>query len=77
MVQFTDGLPAGDDRAATMNRRAVPGEGELALVEFVDFVRARGFDGLVSLEVLSETDRARSVDEFARSCYDTTRRYWG
>jgi sugar phosphate isomerase/epimerase len=77
MVQFSDGLPAGDDRAATMNRRAIPGEGEFALGEFVEFVRARGFDGLVSLEVLSEVDRSRSVEDFARDCYTTSMRYWG
>jgi sugar phosphate isomerase/epimerase len=77
MVQFTDGLPAGDDRAATMNRRAIPGEGELDLTTFVDKVRARGFDGLVSLEVLSEHDRGRNVEDFARACYTASMRYWG
>jgi sugar phosphate isomerase/epimerase len=77
MVQFTDGLPAGDDRAATMNRRAIPGEGELDLTAFVGNVRARGFDGLVSLEVLSERDRSRSVEDFAFACYTASMRYWG
>jgi sugar phosphate isomerase/epimerase len=77
MVQFSDGLPAGDDRYATMNRRAVPGAGELDLAEFTKTVRARGFDGLVSLEVLSEADRGHSVERFARDCYEGSLRYWG
>lgn len=40
------------------NRRMIPGEGALALDEFLDAVRATGFDGDVVAEVLSTELRA-------------------
>ena len=78
-VQFSDG-PAPDASAAlpdTMNLRTVPGQGALDLTAFADRLQAKGWNGVVSLEVLSAADRDDSVADFARRCYDATLPYWG
>jgi len=54
----------------------VPGEGALDLTAFAAALRGKGWNGVVSLEVLSEADRADSVADFARRCYDATLPYW-
>jgi sugar phosphate isomerase/epimerase len=77
-VQFSDG-PAPDGGAElpdTMNLRRVPGEGSLDLTAFAKALRAKGWNGVVSLEVLSEADRSSSVGDFARRCHDATLPYW-
>jgi sugar phosphate isomerase/epimerase len=77
-VQFSDGVAVsgGDDLPDTMNLRSVPGEGALDLTAFADRLRGKGWNGVVSLEVLSKADRAQPVAEFARRCYDATLPYW-
>jgi len=60
----------------TMHRRALPGEGILDLVRFAATLLDRGWDGLVSVEVLSEELRASPIEEIARRAHDTTARYW-
>jgi sugar phosphate isomerase/epimerase len=77
-VQFSDALaPAGDSLAReTMHRRAVPGDGTLALDRFATTLLRRGWDGLVSVEVLSAELRALPVDEALRRLHDTTAPYW-
>lgn len=79
IVQFDDALPAiSDDYATeTMTRRAWPGEGELDLQAFADAVRATGWDGSVSVEVLlGERAAAYSIEEFAKRAYETSTPYW-
>jgi sugar phosphate isomerase/epimerase len=76
-VQFDDALPPGNDsRADTLHRRALPGEGELDLARFAARLRDRGFEGVVSVEVLAEHDRDDPVEAFARRCLQTTEPYW-
>lgn len=76
-VQFDDALPPGDDgRADTMHRRALPGEGDLDLARFAAGLRKRGFDGVVSVEVLAAHDRGEPVESFARRCLETAEPYW-
>jgi len=77
-VQFDDALPSiGDDvLQETLHRRVMPGEGEFDLEGFSRRLRAKGFDGIVSIEVLSEPWRTRSKAEFARAAYETSRRFW-
>ena len=60
----------------TIQRRAMPGEGEFDLDGFSQRLRAKGFTGIVSIELLSETWRARSIGEFARRAYETSRVFW-
>lgn len=77
-VQFTDALePISESLGReTMNRRALPGEGVLELDRFASTLLERGWDGLVSVEVLSEELRALPIGEIARRAHDTTARYW-
>jgi sugar phosphate isomerase/epimerase len=76
-VQFSDGLPAGNKPGHdTLHRRALPGDGEFDLDRFSACLRAKGFRGPVSVEVLSEELRALPVEEFARGTMDKSRRYW-
>ena len=77
-VQFTDALePIGDvDTYEAMHRRALPGDGVLELDRFVATMRDRGWDGLVSMQVLSDELRALPVDEYARRVHDAGARYW-
>jgi sugar phosphate isomerase/epimerase len=77
-VQFDDALPAESDDYLheAMDRRAWPGEGELELDRFASLLLGRGWDGVVSVEVLSEKLRALPIGEFARRAFETTVRYW-
>jgi sugar phosphate isomerase/epimerase len=77
-IQFDDALPPeGDDvMHETIDRRAMPGDGELELERFVGTLTDRGWSGLVSVEVLSAQLRELDVTTFARLAYDTTAPYW-
>jgi sugar phosphate isomerase/epimerase len=76
-VQFSDGLPAGADAGYdTLHRRAFPGQGEFDLDQFSACLRAKDFQGPVSVEVLSEELRAMPVEEFARRAMQTSLSYW-
>jgi sugar phosphate isomerase/epimerase len=76
-VQFTDASTPGDDaRHDTMHRRALPGQGVLDLDRFVAALTDRGFDGLVSVEVLSDDLRALPVRDFAEQAQETTRQWF-
>jgi sugar phosphate isomerase/epimerase len=77
-VQFDD-HPAitGDDlREETIHRRVFPGEGLFDLDRFSRTLRARGFDGLVSVEVLSQDWRGGDIEAFARHAYQSSAPYW-
>jgi len=77
-VQFDDALPAITDDVMfeTMDRRAMPGDGELDLHRFSDLLIERGWSGWVSVEVLSAELRELEVEEFARRAYATSAPYW-
>ena len=77
-VQFDDATaPQSDDLMhETQQRRVMPGDGTLDLDRFASTLLDRGFDGLVSVEVLSEDLRSLPADEFAERAYASTRRYW-
>ena len=65
-VQLDDALEPSDDlQHDTLHRRALPGEGNLDLARFAEALRARRFDGVVSLEVLSDRWRREPVEAFA------------
>jgi sugar phosphate isomerase/epimerase len=81
-VQFDDApevLDAGDPAlgAAMMDGRVLPGDGVFELDEFARHLDARGFDGVVSVEVLSAEWRGRPVDEFARASLTATKAFFG
>ncbi len=77
-VQFDDALPvAGDDLVhETINRRTMPGEGELELARFASTLLDRGWDGLVSVEVLSEDLRLIPVEGVVQQAHDASLPYW-
>ena len=76
-LQFSDGLPPGENPGHdTLHRRALAGAGEFDLDRFAACLRARGFRGPVSVEVLSEELRATPVEDFARRTMETSLPYW-
>lgn len=80
-VQFDDARPMiGDDLVAeTIHRRTFPGEGEFDLVDYCDRIKAKGWDGVVSVEILDEGWRdgsAGPLHEFARRAYESSARFW-
>lgn len=77
-VQFDDAAPmsSSDLVAETMANRTFPGEGEFDLSGYCERMKAKGFDGVVSVEILSEVWRPGDLTEFARRAYDSSRRFW-
>jgi len=71
-------LPLGDGDMgdAMVNGRAMPGDGEFPLDEFCRHSVARGYDGVVSVEILSSAWRSRPLDEFVPTSLDTTRAWF-
>ena len=64
------------DMVEAMTRRALPGEGVLELDRFVAALRDRGWDGVVSAQVLSDDLRQLPIDEYATRVHEATARYW-
>jgi sugar phosphate isomerase/epimerase len=77
-VQFDDALPAisADLRDETVNRRTFPGEGEFDLHGFCGRLKAKRFDGVVSVEIINAEWRDKDIFAFARRAYDSTVPYW-
>jgi sugar phosphate isomerase/epimerase len=77
-VQFDDhpSLESSDLREETLDRRVFPGEGTFELERFCRELRSRGFDGLVSIEILSKAWRGGDIGAFTRRAFETTARYW-
>jgi sugar phosphate isomerase/epimerase len=78
-VQFDDALPmvCDDLLNETVNRRVFPGEGEFDLPGFCSRLTDKGFDGVVSLEILSDDWRGKDLGEFAERVYRSGAQYWG
>jgi sugar phosphate isomerase/epimerase len=78
-VQFTDALePEYRERMIreSLHRRALPGEGMLELRRFAASLLDRGWDGTVSVEVLSAELRELPVDVLVGRLYAATAPYW-
>ncbi len=76
-VQFDDGLArVGDLETEAMERRTYPGQGTFELERFATTLRGRGFDGVVSLQILSAELRQLPLAEFARTALETAAPYW-
>lgn len=77
-LQFDDAPPmVGDDLLfEMMERRTFPGEGELDLTGFCDVLRRKGFNGMVSAEVLNREWRDQDIGVFAARAQAATRRFW-
>lgn len=59
-----------------VHRRAMPGDGILELERFASALLDRGWQGLVSVEVLNRDLRTRPIAELARRAHESTARYW-
>ncbi|MDD3799918.1 MAG: TIM barrel protein [Novosphingobium sp.] len=77
-VEMDDAFPAESDNqsAETLTRRTFCGEGEFDVARFTGLLRDKGYDGMVSVEVLNREWQGRPRDEFARNCFDSTARFW-
>src|SRR5262249_61652983 len=77
-VQLDDhpALESDDLREETIHRRVFPGEGTFELDRFCATLRGRGFDGLVSVEVLSKAWRGGDLEAFALRAYATSAPFW-
>jgi sugar phosphate isomerase/epimerase len=77
-VQFDDALaPLSDDiMVETVNRRTWPGEGSLDLARFANTLTGRGWEGMVSVEVLSAEHRQLDVGTFAQLAFQTSQPFW-
>jgi len=74
-VELSDGhyrnLPDPVDE--TINHRALPGEGEFPIREYVAAVRDAGYDGPWGVEVLSQDLRALPIEQIFDRAAETTR----
>jgi len=77
-VQFADAPePESDDvHHESMHRRVLPGEGVLELDRFCATLLDRGFDGVVSVELLSGAWRSADLDTFAEATLASSRSVW-
>ena len=78
IVQLNDALPALSDdyMDETTNRRTWPGLGEFDLDGFCGRLRDRGWQGVVSVEVLGADLRELPIHEYCRQAYRTSAAYW-
>lgn len=76
--QFDDApeLASDDLMYETTQRRALPGEGCFDLERFARSLRSRGWDGPVSVELLSAEMRRWPRELFARRVHAAARPYW-
>ena len=77
-VQFSDhpALESQDLWYEMLQRRALPGQGRLDLGRFASVVRAKGYQGMVGVEIMSEALRSLTYDEFARQAHDAAAPDW-
>jgi sugar phosphate isomerase/epimerase len=77
-VQFADALEPESQRLVreTMHRRALPGDGGLDVGRFAATLLDRGWDGVVSVEVLSAPLRTLPVGTLTRRLYDSSAPFW-
>jgi sugar phosphate isomerase/epimerase len=64
-------LPVGDLAYESRFRRTPPGDGTFPLRDFLDALEEIGYEGVVSIEVLSAALRARPPAEGARELHDS------
>jgi sugar phosphate isomerase/epimerase len=75
VIQFDDAdeVQVGGYMEDTTRRRRLPGQGSFDLVGFVQMLDEMGVNAPVSVEILSDEQRSRPLDEAARLAHDTTR----
>lgn len=77
-VQLSDVIEGtGATTKATMHQRALPGEGMLPLDRFVAALETIGFDGVITVEVLSAELRELDIATYVDRTFATTARALG
>lgn len=78
-VQLCDGPSGapGDSLEDSLHHRLLPGHGALPVARFRDTLAAKGYRGVVSVEVLSRAWRGRSPEALAAATYRESVRAWG
>lgn len=77
-LQFDDhpALASDDLFNETIQRRALPGDGEFELERFARLFDAKGYTGPVSVEILNAEMRSWPKDLFAQRVFESASRYW-
>jgi sugar phosphate isomerase/epimerase len=77
-IQLDDALDSavGTSHDDSMHGRVLPGEGALPIGRFRDVLDRKGFDGVVSVEVLSQAWRERPIDDFVSATLKSSRQVW-
>ncbi len=75
LIQFddADAVQVGGYLEDTTQRRRLPGQGSFDLIGFLQMVDEMGVNAPISVEILSDEQRTRTLDEAARLAHDTTR----
>jgi sugar phosphate isomerase/epimerase len=68
-------LETDDLAAETLSRRVFPGEGTFDIERFLGLFRAKGYTGMVSVEILNEAWRTRSPHDQADAAYGSSAPY--
>lgn len=78
IVQFDDALPSTgyDYMHETTTRRTWPGSGEFPLKRFSHTLRKKGWNGPISVEVLSNQFTELSLDDFCQTAFSSSIAYW-
>ena len=72
-VQLDDAIAPGPDmRYDTLNRRALPGQGDLPLRKFLETCAELGLDGVLSIELMSADLRRRDAVSYASAVATAT-----
>jgi sugar phosphate isomerase/epimerase len=76
--QFDDAPPLESDDLMfeTTQRRVLPGRGSFDLHRFSRTLLDKGYDGPVSVEILSSELRRESPESFARQVFESSAPYW-
>jgi sugar phosphate isomerase/epimerase len=76
--QFDDhpDLESDDLLFETTQRRVLPGQGRFDLQRFCKILLDKGYDGPVSVEILSADLRQESPEQFARAVFESAAPYW-
>jgi sugar phosphate isomerase/epimerase len=74
VIQFddADAVQVGGYMEDTTRRRRLPGQGAFDLIGFIQMLDGMGVDAPISVEILSDEQRTRPLDEAARLAHDTT-----
>lgn len=71
------GVRIGSFYEDTIYNRRLPGDGDFDLPGFVEAVRATGFDGLWGVEILSNVQRVKPMQEAVREAFAAAKRALG